>query len=226
MAKLNKLENWFLLNGYGRYILRYERLFFHNSVVRVFGYHALQFNLPNINFMQGNKIPHHFVLNHDIKSEFEFLPFANNCIDLIVLPHILEFANNYHYILQECYRVLIPNGKIIITAFSNKSPFKYFLKRSPIFKNAKFISLEILKAQLQALNFHIDGGRFFAYVPPMGNHDMIARLSFMDKIGNRWLPTFSNAFAITATKELYNMHLIHKKATLKLEDSKLSPQLG
>ncbi len=222
MVKLDDFQNWLLLSPIGRYTLHYERVFYHNIIPRVFGYYSLQIGLPEINFLQGSKISNHYVLDHDIKASLSFLPFANNSIDLIVCPHILEFTPNYHHLLQECYRVLIPNGKIIITSFNKNSFFQIFLRRENAIKNTNFISLNTLKQQLNTLNFFIEGGKFFGFRPPINNAKILAKLSFMDKIGDRWLPTFANSYAIIASKELITPTIIRSKP--QLSDLKLSPK--
>lgn len=223
MVKLDEFQNWLLLSPIGRYILHYERVFYHNIVPRVFGYYSLQIGLPKINFLQGNKIPNHYILDHDIKASTTFLPFANNSIDLIVCPHILEFTPNYHHLLQECYRILIPNGKIIITSFNKNSFFQRFLRKEQAIKHANFISLNTLKQQLNTLNFFIEGGKFFGFRPPINNAKILSKLSFMDKIGDRWLPTLANNYAIIASKELVTPTII--KSKLQFRELQISPQL-
>lgn len=201
MSGLEKLQQWLLYTPNGRYTLRNERLFYHNSVQNVFGYYSLQIGLPEINFLQGNKIPTHFVLGHDVLCDLKFLPFANNSIDLIVCPHVLEFTSNYNHFLQECYRVLIPRGKLIISSFSQDSFFCNWNQKSYGFK-INPINLETLKNQLSELNFNIDGGKFYGYRPPINNAKILSRLGWMDKAGDRWFPTYANNFGLTATKDV------------------------
>lgn len=218
------MQKWFSITDCGRYILRHEKLFYHNVVARVFGYYSLQIEFPQINFLQGNKISNHYVLNKHIKSELTFLPFADNSIDLIICPHVLEFTPNYHYLLQECYRVLIPNGKIIFTCFNNSSIFKAMLKSQKPFKNSSFINLNIIKSQLNTLNFDIEGGKFFCYVPPINNKKILSTLSCMEKLGDRWIPTLANVFAIVATKKLVTHTLI--KSKISISEIKLANELS
>ena len=39
-----------------------------------------------------------------------FLPFESQSIDLVVLPHVLEFSDNPHQVLREVERILRPEG--------------------------------------------------------------------------------------------------------------------
>ncbi|VVE68828.1 SAM-dependent methyltransferase [Pandoraea pnomenusa] len=54
-------------------------------------------------------------------SRFDELPIATASTDLVVLPHVLEFAENPHDILREVERILVPEGQVIITGFNNLS---------------------------------------------------------------------------------------------------------
>jgi ubiquinone/menaquinone biosynthesis C-methylase UbiE len=57
------------------------------------------------------------VVTHD----FGELPFATQSLDLVVLPHVLEFAAEPHQVLREVERVLIPEGQVIICGFNPSS---------------------------------------------------------------------------------------------------------
>ena len=51
----------------------------------------------------------------------DFLPIETNSIDLVLLPHILEFSSNPHQILREVQRVLMPEGHVIVCGFNPRS---------------------------------------------------------------------------------------------------------
>jgi SAM-dependent methyltransferase len=50
--------------------------------------------------------------------EFDALPFPNHSLDLVVLPHALELARDPHLTLREVERVLVPEGRVVITGFN------------------------------------------------------------------------------------------------------------
>ena len=207
----DKLQHWLLHTPLGRDILRTERIFFHQNVGTLFGNYSLQIGLNQINFLHGNKIPNHYTLDVDLISDLRFLPIASNSIDLIVCPHVLEFTNNYHYILQEFSRILTPQGKLIITCFNRYSWFGLLKGRIPLIKKANLISLDKLSSQLQTLNLRIEGGKFFSYCPPFAKAKTLKKYNWLNKIGDRWLPTFANCFTIIASKEVITPTLIKAK---------------
>ena len=114
-------ERW-LQSPPGQYILKWEQSSFDQIVDNVFGYHAVQIGLPQIHSLRENRMPLQAILVHPndnpsmnpschwhfIKGDSVDLPFASESIDLIVLPHVLEFAADPHQILREVDRVLRP----------------------------------------------------------------------------------------------------------------------
>src|SRR3546814_1372985 len=90
-----------------------------------FGYHAIQIGLPHWDLLQANRIPFKGrtrVLferaaeqGAALVASPESLPFDTQSIDLLVLPHVLECSNDSHQILREAERVLVPEGRIVIS---------------------------------------------------------------------------------------------------------------
>lgn len=149
-------------------------------------------------------------LIHDI----DRLPFASESIDLIILPHAFEFAEDPHMILREVDRVLIPEGQVIISGFNPASLWglrqsigkltgAYFLP-----SYAEFIGLPRLRDWLKLLNFEINRGHFGCYRPPCRTQHWLKRFSFMEKAGNRWWPFLGGVYLIQAIKRVHGIHLI------------------
>ena len=220
-----QLQSWLLDTPIGREILHTERTFFRQNVEYRFGLYSLQIGLPEINLLQGNKIANHYTIELDLKTDLHFLPFADNSIDLIICPHSLEFSNNYHHVLQELYRILTPSGHLIITCFNRYSWFGLLKKRITILKQGHLIGLTEIKNQLQALNFRLEGGKFFSYCPPLSSARQLAKYQWLNKVGDRWLPTLANSFAIIARKEKITLNLIKNLNEFK-SFNPLQPNLG
>ena len=225
MQQDEKLQDWMQHTPLGRDILSAERILYSNYVHNIFGYHALQIGFDSINFLQGNKISNHYVTKRNLQCDLRFLPLAENSIDLIICPHVLEFLPNYHHFLQECYRVLIPNGKLIITVFNPNSLLGIMKNKIEPLQIANFIKLAKLKQQLETLNFSIDGGKFTCYKPPVNKQKTLEMLSFLDKIGDRWFPTLSDSYALFLSKEIITPTRINPFKQVNLTE-KLATKLG
>ena len=79
----------------------------------------------------------------DIIADPHGLPFAENAVDLIVLPHALEFTDDPHLMLREAYRVIRPEGQIVIAGFNPFSLYgakRYFGRAQTPPWNGSFIA--------------------------------------------------------------------------------------
>src|SRR5437867_11667174 len=110
------LAEWFT-TPLGRYLLAREQSYFDRTVADIFGFHALQVGLPECPFLSQSRIVSRWTLDYDTPATLiadpHFLPFAENALDLIVMPHALEFTDNPHLMLREAYRVIRPEGQIV-----------------------------------------------------------------------------------------------------------------
>ena len=115
----------------------------------VFGFHALQLGLPELDALGANRMPHRWLavesppqkadaLADDpaakepadagpprqavtLHCHFDALPFESASLDLVVLPHSLELARDPHLTLREVERVLVPDGRVLILGFNPAS---------------------------------------------------------------------------------------------------------
>src|SRR5687768_566200 len=117
----NTLQDWFA-TPLGEYLLAREREYLDEVTPDIFGFHALQLGLPGIDLLGESRITHRLrvaaVAGGDVLANSHELPFATQSIDLVVLPHALEFAAEPHAILREVDRVMMPEGRIIIVGFN------------------------------------------------------------------------------------------------------------
>src|SRR5258706_15674027 len=106
----NSLQGWFEA-PLGRYLLDKEREYLDDVTPDIFGFHALQLGLPDIDLLRATRIAHRMRVSHvgrpDVYAKGHELPFATQSIDLVVLPHVLEFTQEAHAILREVDRVMM-----------------------------------------------------------------------------------------------------------------------
>jgi SAM-dependent methyltransferase len=213
-------------------------------VADVFGFHAVQIGLPQINALTENRMPLHALLIHSndrqkhcdeyhwhpIEGNANELPFASESIDLLVLPHVLEFAADPHQILREVERVLRPEGRLIISGFNPASLWgmRQYLSRligSPYLpRDGQFISLLRIKDWLQLLNFSLDRGHLGCCKLPLSSESGMARMDFMEPAGNRWWPIFGAVFLVSAIKRQPGIRMIGQAQSLRIPAlAQLSP---
>jgi SAM-dependent methyltransferase len=125
----------------GRYLLAWEQAQLDRCVADVFGFHALQLGLPELDALRANRMPHRWLAaDHQapamespqggevpqdakpravmLQCDFDALPFDSQSLDLVVLPHSLELARDPHQALREVERVLVPEGRVVIIGFN------------------------------------------------------------------------------------------------------------
>ena len=208
------LADW-LTTPLGRYILAREQAWFVRTVVVIFGFHAIQIGLPSCPFLAQSRVAAHWTVDFDrpaqILADPQWLPFPENSLDLIVLPHALEFTSDPHQLLREVYRAIRSEGQIVISGFNPFSLFgakRYFGRGETPPWNGSFIALYRLKDWLALLGFEVTGGGLDCYVPPFASENWRARCGFFEAAGDRWWPIAGGVYYLRATKKVLGMRII------------------
>ncbi|MGR9099923.1 MAG: class I SAM-dependent methyltransferase, partial [Gammaproteobacteria bacterium] len=120
--------------------------------------------------------------------------------DMVILPHVLEFNQNYLQVLREAERVLKPEGKLIVLGFNPWSRFSLYQsivrdqKKAPCRGN--FISRLRLIDRLSMLNFEAEVAAGF-------NIKTVASNSSDYEKSKRALTV--TAYAVKAVKRRFNI---------------------
>ncbi|MFA7268414.1 MAG: methyltransferase domain-containing protein [Sterolibacterium sp.] len=202
----------------GQYVLKWEQAQYDLLVADIFGFKAVQLGLPQCDFLRANRMPFRFSCDDRrfaqaaLLAKTHFLPFANASVDLVVLPHVLEFDAAPHQILREVERVLVPEGQVIVAGFN---PFSLWGMRRKFSRTAcrppwrgQYLSVLRLKDWFALLGFETHAGSFGCYAPPMAQEKWLHRWRFMELAGNRWWPYAGAAYIIQAIKRVHGMRLI------------------
>ena len=197
-------------------MLDWELAQFDSAVEDVFGFRAMQIGLPEVDFLRQNRIGYRFSLALEPGAQLAAdplqLPLASQSVDLVVLPHVLEFHHNPHDVLREAERVLMPEGQVVISGFNTisffrlRQAFRIDKRRSPW--DAKYISLLRLRDWLRVLGFELNGGKFGCYLPPFAQKRWIQRFAFMEKAGARWWPIAGGLYVVRAVKRVHSMRMV------------------
>jgi SAM-dependent methyltransferase len=248
----------------GRYVLDWEQTQLDRVVSDVFGYHALQLGLPQLDALRENRMPcRGLVLDaaSGASAPYTFprgpsrysgngavplsaapsfspagppgpsglpapagrsavwcdlldLPFEAQSVDLIVMPHTLEFTSDPHRLLREAERVLMPEGQLIILGFNSLSLWGArqsvgkMTGRPFVPAAVDLIAFTRLKDWIKLLGFDLERGRFGCYRPPLGSDQWLSRYAFMEAAGDRWWPIFGATYMIKAIKRVPGMRLV------------------
>jgi SAM-dependent methyltransferase len=202
----------------GQYLLAREQPYFDRIVADIFGYNAFQLGLPQLDLLRANRITSRMRLDRqgpaDLRADFRDLPIASNSVDLLVLPHVLEFSDNPHQILREVARVLLPEAQVVIACFNPWSlwGFRRLFHRDGHYPwRGRFINLPRIKDWCALLGLEINAGEMGCYVPPCSTEKWLKRFTFMEAAGDRWWPIAGGVYFLQAVKRVRGLHLIMPK---------------
>lgn len=83
-----------------------------------------------------------------LKADSENLPFENGSFDVVASITMMEFVNDQHKVLSEIYRVLKPNGWLLLGCLNRDSELAKNAISDPVFKDVKFFTIEKLTEKL------------------------------------------------------------------------------
>lgn len=219
------MSGW-LATPAGRYLLAWEQARCDDLTGDWFGYHALQLGLPQLHALRQNRMPHRWLAlpmtesgQNDLRIDPCALPFADDSLDLVVLPHSLELSPDPHATLREVARVLVPEGRVLILGLNPNSLWGWRQSRDrlrrrlwqgPLFlpETGEFIGTGRLRDWLRLLDFEMEPIRYGGYVPSVQSPRWLRRWGWMDRAGARWWPILGSIYAQVAIKRVHGMRLI------------------
>lgn len=244
------LEGW-LQTPAGVYLRAWEQTCLDNLTADIFGFNAVQIGMPQIDALAANRMPYKWLADRKVRPpvapqqpvgaahggpvietappprpvaltlDYTELPFASQSMDLVVLPHVLEFSTDPHQVLREVERVLIPEGQVIICGFNPASLWgaRHVLRRvggtSFLPRTEELITMPRMKDWLKLLNLSASQSHFGCYAPACRTEKWLHRYAFMDNAGPRWWPFFGGVYIVQAIKRVKGMHLIGPAWTKK-----------
>lgn len=234
----------------GRYMLAWEQAQFAAAVADRFGFHAVQLGLPELDTLEANRMPHRWLGlpetelplleqsdNAPLQTEpwpglprWAFvahaaaMPFPAASLDLVVLPHTLELSADPHAVLREVERVLVPEGRVVISGLNPASLWGLRQARAHLCARlgidvlgasrlylpeaGEFIGHWRLRDWLRLLSFEVEDCHFGAYRPAVRTDKWLQRWGWIESVGARWWPILGAVYFITAVKRVRGMHLL------------------
>jgi SAM-dependent methyltransferase len=213
----------------GAYLRRWEQDTLDQAVVDLFGYHALQLGLPLVDGLRANRMPHRWMALPageeacgqavHLRADYDALPFDAASLDLVLLPHALEMSPDPHATLREVERVLVPEGRVVITGFNPASLWglrqgrarlyrRLGMQRSFLPEAGELLGWRRLRDWLRLLNFEVETHRFGCWRPALSTERWLQRFEWMDPLGERWWPFFGAAHCIVAVKRVRGATLV------------------
>jgi len=217
-----ELQQWYR-GPLGRSLAQGERQVIDTLLPNLFGYHLLQVGAPlGTELTAASRVGHHIVqVDSAVVSTGqcvaipEQLPFAADSIDVVLLPHVLEYADEPHEVLRELGRVVIPEGQVVLLGFNPWSLWGLgrlllgWRHRTPWC--GRFFSPGRVKDWLSLLGFDTVQVRYVYYRPPFSHPRLIQQLQFLEPLGQRWWPILGGAYVLVAKKRVATLTPIRQR---------------
>lgn len=225
---LDVLAHWFD-SPLGKSIIDAQKEVLDEELNFLFGYHLMQLGVaPHQNLTDSSRISHCFSLAPkaavpdkakenlcDVQAlaELDFLPFAEESIDVTILHHVLEFSPNPQQVLKEAARVTVPRGYIVILGFNPFSlmglmqPLLTLVNKSPIWRRRQLSSGRI-KDWLEFLDFSCVKYRQLSHNLPINNPRYLRLSRAAERLFRGTRFPFGSTYCIVARKDKVSMTAI------------------
>lgn len=175
-----------LVIGYG---FPYMRLFCDTEVV-----HLCPKSIGALRFPEEGK-------NKALMGYEDELPFAESTFDYVFVCHGLEFADRPTDMLNEIWRVLKGQGKVLFMVPNRHSPWSR-IEETPFAKGKPYSARE-LDSLLKEQNYLVTQSGYGLYFPPSSSKLCLKFFDLFEKAGDRWFAVMGGIVLMEAKKNLF-----------------------
>ena len=180
----------------GSLILEAERSRLDRVLPDCFGYHMVQVGrLADCNLLSKSRIPDRVVIEVDgdpspgryavVQARPSALPIESDKVDVVLVPHVLEFESEPHQAVREAFRILVPEGLLIVTGFNPWSLLGLWRfvahSRATAPWSGRFVSPGRLKDWLSGLGFDLLEFDTHFRRPPFDRQNLLNRFAFLER---------------------------------------------
>jgi SAM-dependent methyltransferase len=232
------IDDWYQSDT-GKYLFSEIQEKLNPLLATTFGYYSLQIGCAGVaKQIQGScRVKHQFTLDiphspADVHAHAALLPVASDSVDLVILMHHLSNTAEPHAILREAFRVLIPEGKLIIIDFNPLSLWglRHFLQSwlEHVPWNGHYYTAGRLNDWMHLLGFDLHKHYRLGYMPPIQQGSITSHLGWFEKGMRNWLPLFGALNLLVYSKNISPMTPVrHRWVTRKILPAKIArPSVG
>jgi len=235
------LEEWnsWLTEPAGKDLLALEREYLTRHLSILFGRHALLIGVPKqIDFLSVCDFHYPALMSYltlkenalsAFQSDLTELPIASGSIDLVIIPHILEYAAQPHRLFNEACRIVKPEGHIAILGFNPRGLWgirKIFTQSKQSPWGANFLPRERIKKWLRLAEFSLLKQDMLLFRPPLPEKQYFNQLKFLEFVGKKLYKPLGGVYFILAQAKVIPLTPIRLKWKQKLADFEPSVLTG
>jgi SAM-dependent methyltransferase len=219
------LDDW-LAGPLGAILLEQERAMVAQSLECAFGLHCLQIGAwgePDTFLSLARTRRTALVAGSSVRgaalvAEPSELALQSDSVDVMLLPHTLEFAPNPHEVLREAGRVLAGEGELIVLGFE---PLGTWSVRNTFTRGGcppglvRTVAVQRLADWLKLLGFEVGSAQRYLYAPPLAGLQTGKARGIFERAGRRAWPRFSGAYLLPARKRAVTLTPVRLRNRLR-----------
>ncbi len=129
------------------------------------------------------------------------LPLLDGAADRLLLVHLLEGTEDLRSVLREVWRVLAPNGRLLVIV-PNRRGLWARVETTP-FGSGRPFSRSQLSRLLRDASFVPEQWQHALYMPPFNYRFLLKWALFWERFGLVMWPAFSGVIMVEASKQVY-----------------------
>lgn len=201
----------------GQYMAGQEAPVYAQAVADVFGFHAVQIGWPTLDLLQDSRIPYKHAVQTQltpltsVQAESEYLPFAEQSVDLVCLPHVLEQCADPQQTLREALRVLVPEGTLMLSGISPLSCLGVRARMGEFGRQAgiqRLLTAWRMRDWLSVLGFEVVHSQCLMHAFPLNDALWLSRQAWLERYGQRSCGMTGGVYFIVAKKRVLHMRLL------------------
>ncbi|MFO7603858.1 MAG: methyltransferase domain-containing protein [Gammaproteobacteria bacterium] len=137
------------------------------------------------------------------------LPIASDSVDVVLLPHVLEFSRHPHEVLREVERILVAEGHVVMLSFNPFSLWGAWRLLATWNQQlpwcGHFLSSTRLRDWLALLGFETVQQHGYGFMPPWNTSHLARRLHWLEQPGQRFVPFAAGSSLVVAKKRVITL---------------------
>ncbi|WP_084398495.1 class I SAM-dependent methyltransferase [Henriciella aquimarina] len=129
------------------------------------------------------------------------LPFGDGTFERIILLHAIEEADSPRAVLREAWRVLAPEGRVLIAVANRKGLWSLF-ENTPFGHGRPWTRRQLI-AYLNDHLFQVTASTTAVHVPPIQWGPLAGGAEGWERVGELFVPGFGGVVMVEAVKRLY-----------------------
>ena len=152
----------------------------------------------------------------------EDLPLPDSAVDAVLMVHALEHAQAPRETLAEFWRVLAPNGRLVVVVPNRRGLWARF-EHTP-FGTGRPFSQGQIEALLREAGFTVEQVGQGLHYPPLKRVSLLRLCVPLERIGRRLWPLFAGVLVVEARKRVFQGLPVAAKRSRRVFAPVLAPQ--